>query len=472
MKNSGEYVNTWCNPLPLPDIPQGSDVDGFCDYRDAADPAVIWYKDKWILYATTGGVYESSDYRTWHSCKGLKIPELSAPTVCEYRGRFLMMGSDSPLYEAETPFGPFENRGMIRDGGGAAFSVRDPMLFADWDGRLYLYWGLGKDGIYGIELDSEDCTRAAGSPVSLIRYEKDHVWERFGAWNQNEELSFIEGAWMLRQKNTYYLIYSACGTNYRTYGWGVYKSSNPLKGFVYQDRNPVLLKKYGLVCGTGHGSVVRGPADTLWAFYTIKVCHDAKYERRIAMDPAGIDENGDLFVVPPSEIPQWAPGVVRHPETSGDTGLLPLTYDEQVKASSLSPGREASYAVDGSMGTWWQPADEDESPCMTVDLRAVYTVSAMRVIIKSMGVSYQNGRIPQAFGYLLEGRAEGGDTFWTILDGRDNTRELEIDYRTFDSINVRYVRLTITKIPQGIRPGIVDFTVFGRYSCQKETRGY
>lgn len=464
MGSRGEYENTWCNPLPLPDIPQGSDVDGFCDYRDAADPTVIWYKEKWILYATTGGVYESSDYCTWHGCKGLKIPELSAPTVCEYRGGFLMMGSNSPLYEAQTPFGPFEERGMITGTDGAVFSVRDPMLFADRDGKLYLYWGLGKDGIYGMELDPEDCTRAAGNPVSLIRYDRDHVWERFGAWNQNEGLSFIEGAWMLRREDTYYLIYSACGTNYRTYGWGVYKSSSPLEGFVYQERNPVLLKKYGLVCGTGHGSVVQGPEDTLWAFYTIKVCHDAKYERRIAMDPAGIDENGDLFVTAVSEIPKWAPGVKRHPGSSDDAGLLPLTWDERVKASSLFGGREASYAVDGSMGTWWQPADEDESPHITVDLRAVYTVSAMRVIIKSIGISYQNGRVPQAFGYLLEGSTESRGPFQTILDGRDNTRELEIDYRTFESVKARHVRLTITKIPSGIRPGVVDFTVFGRYS--------
>lgn len=464
MKN--EYCNTYCNPLPMPDCPQGCEVNGVHNYRDLADPSVIFHDGKWFLYATQGAAYVSEDFRTWKTCGEETIPSLSAPTVVKKGKKFYLMGSNSPIYEADDPRGPFHELGMIKDGNGTVLRIRDPMLFADEDGRMYLYWGLGSDGIYGLELKADRPTQGIGSSVSLLCFHGEHEWERLGAWNQNRGLSFIEGAWMHKHDGKYYLIYSASGTCYRTYAWGVYRSDSPLSGFVYQKKNPVLCKKFGLVSGTGHGSVVEGPGGTLWAFYTIKMCYAAKYERRIGMDPAGFDENGDFFVAGPSEIPQWAPGAAERPEQGNETPLLPLTAEEQVCASSHAPGREALYALDESMLTWWQPEDKDERSSLTVDLRAVFRVSAVRLIFRDVGLDYDRGALPGPFGYLVEScMDEDGERFETLLDCTDNGTDYSVDYRTFEAKNARYIRLTITDHPPGIQPGVINFTAFGIFAA-------
>lgn len=455
---------TYCNPLPMPDYPHGSEVNGFSNCRELADPTVIWYENRWILYATIGSVYESEDYVVWKMCEECRIPPLVAPTIIEHQKRFYLMGSESPLYVSDSPYGPFKELGKICDSEENEIYIRDPMLFSDEDEALYLYWGLGVDGIYGIELDKKEPWKGVGEIAHILRFEPEHIWERMGAYNQNTGLSFVEGAWMHKHKGRYYMIYSASGTCYSTYAWGVYQSDHPLRDFVYQQRNPILRKKDGLVSGTGHGSIVQGPNHTLWAFYTVKLCFATKYERRIAMDPAGFDEDGNLFVREPSEIPQYAPGVVPYPEIENDSGLLPLTIEEQAVVSSSIPGREWIYALDHSMLTWWQPEEEDETPTFMVDLRGLFDISAVRLIWRDVGLDYENGILPGPFRYRIEAtEREQPEGFVTVLDCSQNKTDYVVDYRTFPVVNARYVRLCIDGCPVGIRPGVISFAVFGKH---------
>ena len=87
---------------------------------------------------------------------------------------------------------------------------------------------------------------------------------------------------------------------------GTYVSDSPMGPFVYQQRNPILTTRYGLVRGPGHGCIVKGPNDTLWAFYTCCLCYEYGFERRIGMDPAGIDEKGNLFVAGATQFPPFS----------------------------------------------------------------------------------------------------------------------------------------------------------------------
>jgi len=47
------------------------------------------------------------------------------------------------------------------------------------------------------------------------------------------------------------------------------------------------------------------------------------------------------------------------------------------------------------------------------------------------------------------------------VDKRDSKEDLNIDYSYFKPKTCDRVRLTITGAPEGIRPGVIDFTVFG-----------
>ncbi|MBQ3098500.1 MAG: hypothetical protein IJC66_10125, partial [Kiritimatiellae bacterium] len=48
-----------------------------------------------------------------------------------------------------------------------------------------------------------------------------------------------------------------------------------------------------------------GPDGTLWVFYTNTFNYNHIYERRISMDPVGINEDGELYCPAATEFPQF-----------------------------------------------------------------------------------------------------------------------------------------------------------------------
>jgi len=294
-----------------------------------------------------------------------------------------------------------------------------------------------------------------------LAYDPDHVWERFGEFNEDASTSWCEGPWMLKARSRYHLTYAAPGTQWRTYGMGAYVAESPLGPFVYQTRNPILRDTEGLVRGPGHGCLVRGPRETLWAFYTCTVCYHHIFERRIGLDPAGFDTDGHLFVLGASEIPQWAPGVQARPELGNDAGLLPVTQSRQTRSSSSAPGRAPLYAVDGSMKTWWQPAEEDREPWLEVGLEATFALSALRVIWSEPSLDYRRGILPAPVRYLVEVRETPKSSWKVLFDGRENNADLLIDYRSFPTQDACAARLVLNHAPTGMGTGVVDFSLFG-----------
>ena len=174
--------------------------------------------------------------------------------------------------------------------------------------------------------------------------------------------------------------------------------------------------------GTGHGSVVKGPNDTLWVFYTCCMCYGGKFERRIGYDPIGFDEKGNIAPVTVSETPSFAPGVLSEPERGNSAGLVPLTQHRECTESSMAPGRDGLYAIDDSMITWWQPADGDSDPTLTVYLSVDNTTRGLdiysaRIIWRDVGLDVEKGYLPGPFGYKIEAEDMNGN--WEcVLDKR------------------------------------------------------
>ena len=310
-------------------------------------------------------------------------------------------------------------------------------------------------------MDAARVNQALTATKLLFAYNPDHVWERFGEFNEDASTSWCEGPWMLKARGRYYLTYAAPGTQWRTYGMGAYVAQSPLGPFIYQQRNPILRDTGGLVRGPGHGCLVRGPRDTLWAFYTCTVCYHHIFERRIGLDPAGFDAAGNLFVLGASEIPQWAPGIMERPELGNDAGLSPVTQSRQVKASSSAPGRPPLYAVDGSMKTWWQPAEGDREPWLEVDLEAVFALSALRVIWSEPNLDYARRIVPAPVRYHVEVRETPQGPWRLLFDGRGNNSDFLIDYRAFTAQDACAARLVLKETPAGMGTGVVDFSLFG-----------
>jgi hypothetical protein len=141
------------------------------------------------------------------------------------------------------------------------------------------------------------------------------------------------------------------------------------------------------------------------------------------------------------------------------------------------PGRDAAYAVDGTNGAWWEPAENDAQPTLTVDLGSItefedpqyFAVDSSRIEFATggragFGPSAAAAPAGQttAFRYKIEA-SKDGKTYQTILDKTNNavTRYTEFD-ELFPTV-CRFVRLTITDWPHlaGAPLGVLEFTVFG-----------
>jgi xylan 1,4-beta-xylosidase len=482
----------YCNPLSI----EASSRDGSPQGVNLGDVTVLREGGKYYLFGTGGGGWVSDDLVDWHyqgvEMRQGRVPV--APHVVKYEGQFYMSGNDAPLYRAPAILGPYELVGDWTDVSGKPFigvangrewnGAFDVDIFVDDDGKPYLYYpARSTEGIDVVPLDPQHLNRFLAEPKRLFGFDRSHVWERYGEMNEYPDVSWIEGPWMLKREGTYYLEYSASGTQWLTYATGVYTGKGPMGPFTYADVNPVLRKTTGIVTGPAHGSVVEGPDGNLWQFYTI-VLSNPPGGRRIGMDPVGFDAHGNLFVQGPSETPQWGPGVVTDPADHGDSGSLPLTVGK-VRAmntkstfSSERSGHDAAYAVDNSTGTWWEPAEDDPRPSITVDLGPAtefdpvqtFTVDSSRILFLTGRFFRRPGTPPPppptgapAHRYRIEVSSDG-KTFTTLLDKTQNAVSKYVEFDELPPTTCRFVRLTLTDWPHlaGTPLGIVEFTVFGK----------
>lgn len=471
------------NPLPLPNYPVGRLVRDVApghphqsaglwlaetteQYRELADPSALWHEGKWYLYPSVDMAWVSDDEgRTWRH-HPLNTRDLGyAPTVVHHRGRFLLMASHSDIYAGPTPLGPFESIGKLTLPPVKGLPPQiDPMLFSD-GGRLFYYWGCTPDsGIWGCELDPEDPTRVTGAPRELIPFRPDaHAFERVGSSNQNPNTGWMEGAWMIKENGRYYLTYSAGGTQYRTYTMGAYVGDSPLGPFTPQQRNPIFRTTAGLVTGTAHGCIVRGPRDRLWVFYTVFAGVAHGFERRLGLDLVEIDGNGELFVPQatstPQPLPRSGPEPVERASPPAEPWLA-LNESEPNFGSSAAPNTSGRLAADNSLVTWWLPAEADPAPALTAHFSAKAVIHAARVVWRDVGLDTTSGKNPGPFRYRIE--AETAPNQWaTIIDRSESTEDLLIDYRECAPVAATRARLVILGHPAGIRPGVAEFTVFG-----------
>ena len=479
--HAAETPSTFCNPLPIPSYPVGflsrKVTKGETDareswplghreqFRELADPVVLWHEGKWYLYPSGDMAWVSADQGATWQHHPINVREIGyPPSIVRHRGRFLFANNTASLYASASPLGPFEKFGDLKlKPSGEMPALMGKMLFSDDDGRLYLYFGVSeKAGIWGVELDAADPTKPITEPVRLIAFNpQERPWEAYGEWNQDPSKGWLETAWMLKRDGRYYLTYSAAGTQWRTYAMGCSVASSPLGTFTPQKHNPILRTTDGILTGTASGSIVSGPENKLWAFYTIRAGVVHGFERRIGMDRAEIDAKGQLVVHGATSLPQRLDGKLPTGTRSADAGWLPVNGLARTIGSTTAPNLRGSFAVDNEMRTWWQPAEGDSQPTLTSSFTSNATVRAIRLIWRDIGLDTKNGILPGPFRYRVE-LETAKDQWTTILDRSDSTEDLLIDYRECKPTNSTRARLVILGSPKGITPGVAEFTVFGK----------
>ena len=269
---------------------------------------------------------------------------------------------------------------------------------------------------------------------------------------------------MFKHNGTYYLIYSGPATEYSTYANGAYKSDKPLSDFKYMKTSPFTKKTSGVVRGPGHGSVVAGPNDTYWVFYTCTLCHYHHLERMIGYDRVVFNENGDIVCPEVTENPRFAPGDERFFTRNGDTGLVSLSERRRAAASSEEPGRDAIYALTEDLTSYWQASRDEEEATLTVPLPPHgASVYAVRIIFSESGLSLSKGAMPRPVRYFIQLRNHENGEYVTVVDKRANGDDFIVDYVTFDSsFRADQAKLVMYNDKSSPYYGVRNISFFGR----------
>lgn len=486
-------MNTvYCNPINLPYRFQKF-KNKKAMHREAADPSVVLYKDRYWLFASmSAGFWVSSDLLRWKYYSTPDLPTMDyAPDVRVIDEELYFCASrrtkKCPIYKTQDPInGKWEKVSE-------AFAFWDPNLYQDDDGRVYFYWGCSnRRPIYGVEINKETMTPIGEKTPLIYSDATNRGWEINGENNILQkpkslislligDSPFIEGAWMTKNNGKYYLQYSAPGTQHNIYGDGVFIGESPLGPFSYAKHNPFSLKPGGFIQGAGHGSTFEDVHGNLWHISTMRISLNHMFERRIGLFPAGFDKDGVLFCNTNfADYPTKIPTQKWNPWTDSTTGWMLLSYKKNVKVSSTLEEHTKENAVDESIRTFWAAQKTDKNPWLEIDLDAICTVNAVQINFTEKNCYpkaekvfiYEKPQIPflkraideeiVSHQYVLEGSHDALQ--WEVLiDKANNSSDVPHDFIVFDQPrNIRYIRLTGYDMPYNGNFAISGLRVFGK----------
>ncbi len=391
-KTNAQYPRqkTYCNPMDIGYRYNFEQLNEKISYRSGADPVIVNHKGEYYLFVTiSGGWWHSKDLVNWDYVVPDKWPmeDMCAPAALSVRDTLYLFQStfdQRPIfYSTEPAKGKllFYNRWLPRLP--PLVGPWDPDIFYDPElDKWYMYWGSSNTfPIYGAELDKSRKLTYAGPYQGLISLHPEvHGWERFGPNHADTITPFIEGAWMTKYNGKYYLQYAAPGTEYNVYGNGTYVAGQPLGPFHYAPYNPISYKPGGFVNGAGHGNTFQDNFGNYWNTGTPWIAVNWNFERRIAMFPAGFDQDDQMYVNTRfGDFPHYLPKGKWKKSDELFTGWMLLSYRKPCIATSVLDSFAASRVTDENPRTFWVAGKNRPGESLTIDLQKEADVRAVQV---------------------------------------------------------------------------------------------
>lgn len=453
---------TICNPVNL--------SYRFCldepSRREAADPTVIWFKDRYYLFASkSGGYWHSTDMAAWTFIETSEIPvEEYAPTAIGIGDTLYFLASSnelSTIYKTADPLsGKWSVAREVLD-----MPVWDPAFFMDDDNRLYLYWGCSDvNPLYGVELDYANNFSFIGQPeILLAANPAEHGWEVPGDYNTlTGQKPWIEGAWMNKHNGIYYLQYSGPGTEFKSYSDGVYVAEMPLGPYTLAKHNPFAYKPEGFAAGAGHGSTFEDKHGNFWHIGTITISVKHMFERRLGLYPTFFDQQGTLHAI--TRFGDY-PMILPKSKVSGFddlfAGWMLLSYNKPVHVSSAIEQYPAANMVNEDIRTYWAAQTGNEGEFAVVDLEGMYDVYAIQINFAEHETAIFGRQKDLYHRYVIECSNDG--TNWKMLvDKSANMSDQTHDYiQLSQKVNCRYLKIINKEVPGGSF-ALSGFRVFGK----------
>lgn len=462
---------TYCNPMNLDygytPIPNFSE---YGRHRATADPVIVSYKGDYYLFSTNQwGYWWSPDLNHWNfMSKSFLKPwhkvydDLCAPAVWVQGDTMLVFGStystNFPIWMSTDP--KANQWKEVVDS--FAIGGWDPDFFLDNDGRLYMYNGSSNAyPIYGIGINRKTFEPIGARKELLLLDDERYGWQRFGEHSDNTFLNpFIEGAWMTRHKDKYYLQYGAPGTEFNGYADGVAVSDKPLGPFVHQSM-PLSYKPGGFAKGAGHGSTFQDKWGNYWHVSTIAISVKNNFERRLGLWPAGFDNDGVMYCNTSfGDYPHYLPEGQADHLKSRFTGWMLLNYNKPVQVSSSLTAFPANYAVDEDIKTYWSAKSAEPGEWISTDLGAKCTVNAIQVNYADQDAQFLGKQTGIFHRYRLW-YSDDGNKWKILVDKSRNTTDVPHDYIELQTpVETRFIKLENISMPTG-KFAVSGLRVFG-----------
>ncbi len=454
-----ESPRTFCNPLNL----NYRFMKGEKGAREAADPVVVEYKGKYYLFASkSSGYWYTENFRTWThvfiSDSVLPIEDY-APGNFVYDGFLYYVGSSSgrgTLYRSSNPDqGEWEK---VKD----IWSFWDPAFYIEGD-DLYIYHGCSPTNPIMVQVLDLYTLEDKTERIECFNSNKEiHGWERRGEYNELSTRPFIEGAWMTAHKGKYYLQYAAPGTQWNSYADGVYVGDSPVGPFYYMENSPVSYKPSGFIGGAGHGSLFMVKEKNYWKAATNSISSRHKFERRLSLFPAGIDDDGYMYTnTYLGDYPMFLPSI-EGKDCRPDWMLL--SYNKPVTTSSNLDGYPKENAVDENVRTSWVASSNTEGEWITIDLLVSSLIHAIQVNFSEEGSTHQGYREDIYQSYTISA-SNDGKKWYLIVDKSNKRTDTPHDYIEFEEpFKARYIRLENKRYTVAPYFSLRDLRVFGKGS--------
>lgn len=459
---------TFCNPL---DLPYRFQLNG--SQREAADPVIVLYKNYYWLFASkSGGYWKSKDMVNWQLIEPTGLPlEQYAPAVVEYKGKLYFLAGNA-VFTTDDP-----HKGIWNKITTLPYSVSDPALFVDDNGRIYLYHGCNENKpLQAVELDTitflpKEKSVPIAYPDMFLR-----GWEVAGDDNTGKKVSdtifknflpWIEGSWMNKINGKYYLQYAAPGTQFKSYGDGVFISDAPMGPFVYAPYSPFSFKPQGFVTGVGHSATFQDINKNYWHVTTVALSVRHSFERRLALFPTFVTADGQLHTnTYLGDYPQVAPHFLQNGAMNNLVGWMLLSYNKPARASStLQSSANQNFnitnAFDEKMSTWWSASTGNKGEWLQVDLTKVSRINALQINFADQAAEIFDRLRNDGYQYIIEVSKDAVN--WNIIiDRRDTARDEPHHYIQLDSpVMARYIRITNYHSPANSLFSLYDFRIFG-----------
>lgn len=452
---------TFCNPVNL--NYRFMKIDGGEGIREAADPVVVSFKDKYYLFASkSSGYWYSEDFTDW---KHIFITDSVLPIEDYAPGLFIH--KDHLYYVGST-----HGKGMLYRSAAPETGVWEPVkeIWSYWDpafyvegDNLYMYYGCSPvDPIYAQVLDLNTLEARTEVITCFNSNKEEYGWERTGEHNELPRRPYIEGAWMTAHQGKYYLQYAAPGTEWKSYADGTYVSDSPSGPFTYMENSPVSYKPTGFIGGAGHGCMFTVGSENYWKAATNSISVRHMFERRVSFYPAGFDKDGYLYTdTYLGDYPMFLPTEKRQASDSFQPGWMLLSYGKTVTASSTLDGFPAENIVDEDSRTAWVAATNNDTEWLQVDLQHLSSVNAIQVNFDEYGAK-QKGFVPAVYQSYVIYASVNGEDWYPVVDYSAKKTDTPHDYIEFEEpFKARYIKLQNKEYTVSSNLSVRDLRIFG-----------